>query len=110
MLAKVNASITNPLTINSIYNAITSDLQWAWATSFADFGATARVAEHTHLKAQALTGNTEMGFATATGLWVDVNFRSAYLSLTQDVGADSLTLRADAFDNGPIEEESRKLL
>jgi hypothetical protein len=72
--------------------------QWAWATSFTDFGATARVAAHTHLKGQAVIGRTQFGFATPTGLWVDVGFRSAYLSATQDIGADALTLRADLFD------------
>jgi len=78
--------------------SIVAPRQWAWATSFTDLGATAKIGEHTRLKAQALSGRTQMGFETPAGLWVDVNFRSAYLSATQDVGANSLTLRADMFD------------
>jgi hypothetical protein len=78
--------------------SVVPPLQWAWATNFTDVGATARFGEHTHLKAQALIGRTQMGFETPAGLWVDVEFRSAYLSATQDLGDDALTLRADVFD------------
>jgi hypothetical protein len=77
---------------------VDQEQQWAWGTSFTDVGATARLGEDLHFRALALTGRTQMGFETPTGSWVDVNFRSAYLSATKDIGADSLTLRADVFD------------
>jgi hypothetical protein len=79
-------------------SGVESPLQWAWATNFTDVGATARLGDHTHLRAQALIGRTQMGFETPAGLWVDVDFRSAYLSATEDLGDDALTVRADVFD------------
>ncbi|MBV9993771.1 MAG: hypothetical protein JO127_01030 [Caulobacteraceae bacterium] len=78
--------------------AVTPPEQWAWATNFTDFGATARIGEHTRLRAQGLWGRTQFGFQTPKGIWVDVIFRSAYLSATQDIGKGSLTLRGDIFD------------
>ena len=77
---------------------VTPSGQWAWGTRFDEAGATARLGDHTRLKAQALSGRTQMGFETPTGSWVDLDFRSAYVSATQDIGADALTLRADVFD------------
>jgi hypothetical protein len=78
--------------------SVDGEQQWAWGTSFTDVGATARLGKDLRFRAQALTGRTQMGFETPTGSWVDVNFRSAYLSATKDIGADALTLRADVFD------------
>ena len=81
---------------------VTSDGQWAWNTRFVDVGATAQLGAFAQLKAQAMSGRTWIG-APGPRL-VDVSFRSAYLLATRDLGKNSLTLRADAFetrDNAP---------
>ncbi|HZZ90306.1 MAG TPA: hypothetical protein VFE13_18400 [Caulobacteraceae bacterium] len=94
-----------PVTLEALhYNnagdrvSVVEPVQWAWATNFTNLGATAKLGDHTRLKAQALWGRTQFGFPTPQGIWVDVIFRSAYLLASQEVGDDTFTLRGDLFD------------
>ncbi|HXA39423.1 MAG TPA: hypothetical protein VNW53_10505 [Phenylobacterium sp.] len=71
--------------------------QWAWRTTFTEIGARWEPSETLRLQAQAMTGNTQMGYVTAGGRWFDVDFRSAYLLARRQVGEDALSLRLDGF-------------
>jgi hypothetical protein len=76
--------------------------EWSWDTRFWNLGATAIVDDRTTLKAQAMSGVTLMGFPRPRGIWIDVDFDSAYASLTRKLGDDalagSLYGRLDWFD------------
>ena len=92
--------------------ATTPDLQWGWDTKFLNLGARIDASDNTRLLAQALVGTTVMGPQTGGRHWVDTRFRSAYLRLTHDMGAASLSGRAELFDTretgsemGPEESE-----
>ena len=56
---------------------VTSLVEWAWATRFTEAGANVRLDPQTLLRAQAMRGETFMGFPSAEGIWVDVVFSSA---------------------------------
>jgi hypothetical protein len=105
---RVDWSPSGALSLNAFYYdnggivmaAPTPDMEWAWDTRFWNLGAVAFLDERTTLKAQAITGVTLMGRPRARGLWIDVDFDSAYLSVTRrldDRGA-SLHGRIDWFD------------
>jgi hypothetical protein len=92
-----------PVTLEALYYDNAGDgvsvqgyLQWAWKTRFTDVGATAQLGPHTRLAAQAIDGSTMIGKASFPLAYVD--FRAAYLRLTQDVGKGALTGRLDLFD------------
>ncbi|WP_304217368.1 hypothetical protein [Phenylobacterium aquaticum] len=74
------------------------DHQWAWETRFLNLGARWDVSETVRLQAQALNGETLMGFKRKGEIWVDVGFRSAYLLLQKRVGEDMVSARLDAFE------------
>src|SRR5262249_52318391 len=78
--------------------AVTSDLEWGWRTRFNHVGLVADLGGGTELKAQALTGRTEMGFREPEKRWINNRFRSAFLLLTRPFGSVRLTTRIDAFD------------
>ncbi len=46
---------------------------------------------------QALLGKTQMGFQEGRSFWVDVDFSSRYLMVTQRVGQGALSGRLEAF-------------
>ena len=71
--------------------------QWAWETRFTNVGLTWEPDERTRVLAQALTGETLMGFRTPQ-IWVDMGFRAAYVLASRKVGDDTLTGRLDWFD------------
>ncbi|HEX5775967.1 MAG TPA: hypothetical protein VFX95_04730 [Caulobacteraceae bacterium] len=73
------------------------DLQWAWETRFTNLGLTWEPNERTRVLAQALTGETLMGFRTPE-IWVDMGFRAAYVLASREVGDNTLTGRLDWFD------------
>lgn len=77
---------------------VNRDLEWGWRTSFNHLGLVANLGDNTELKAQALEGKTEMGFAVAGRRWINNRFRSAFLLLTRPFGAVGVTARIDAFD------------
>jgi hypothetical protein len=67
----------------------TADMQWAWDTRFWNVGAVVTLDDRTTLKAQAMTGVTLMGRPRPRGWWIDVDYDSAYASLTRKLGDDS---------------------
>ena len=86
---------------------VTSLVEWAWATRFTEAGADIRLDPQTLLRAQAMRGETFMGFPSAEGIWVDVVFSSAYISLTREMGKTSATGRVDIF--GVTDKTTRTL-
>ena len=73
------------------------NLEWSWETRFANLGVRWDIDDRTHLRAQALQGETLMGYSNANGIWIDVGFQSAYASVTRDLGPGALTARLDQF-------------
>jgi hypothetical protein len=71
--------------------------EWSWETRFFNLGARWDLDETTHLRAQAMQGETLMGKSNANGLWTDVGFQATYVSVTRDLGPGSLTGRLDQF-------------
>lgn len=72
--------------------------QWAWETRFLSLGGRWDPDERTTVMAQAMKGETLMGYRMPGGIWVDVGFRSAYLLARRRMGEDSLSARLDLFD------------
>ena len=77
---------------------VNADLEWGWRTRFNQLAAAAELGPDTGFKLQALSGHTKMGFPAGERRWVDARFRSAFVLLTQRVGAIGLAARAEAFD------------
>ena len=79
--------------------------QWAWATEFLNLGVNWAVSDTTHVLSQFMTGKTLMGYKGPKTIWVDMDFNSAYLLVTQDfTPVDTVTGRIDVFstrDNAP---------
>jgi hypothetical protein len=94
-----------PVVLSAIYydNAgdriSVSERQWAWETRFVNLGARWEPDEKTTVLAQAMKGETLMGFRfQGTGpIWVDVGYRAAFVSVRRQLGEDALTLRLDGF-------------
>jgi hypothetical protein len=65
--------------------SVNADREWSWETRFwnlgmrLDLGAVA-------VKAQAMTGETLMGYSNANGVWADAGFEAAYVSATKALG------------------------
>ena len=78
--------------------AINSNFEWGWHTSFEEAGLVADLGSGTQLKAQALSGRTLMGYPENGIRWIHNRFRSAYVLLTRPFGPVGLTGRADLFD------------
>jgi hypothetical protein len=80
--------------------------QWAWDTRFTEVGGKVWLTPETKLTAQAMTGNTIMGYPRITVAaplgerWANVDFNSAYGMITHKVGGagDTASLRADWFE------------
>lgn len=76
--------------------------EWSWDTRFWNVGTVVTVDKRTKLKAQAMSGVTLMGYPRPRGIWVDVDYDSAYASLTHrlsdDSKAASLYGRVEFFD------------
>jgi hypothetical protein len=73
------------------------DQQTSWDTRFWNVGAAASVDDKTVIKSQVMWGVTLVGPDTPWGVPVDVNFASAYLLASRDVGKGKVTVRADWF-------------
>jgi hypothetical protein len=71
--------------------------EWSWETRFFNLGARWDIDGATHLRAQAMQGETLMGYSSASGVWTDVGFQATYVSVTRDLGPGSLTGRVDQF-------------
>jgi hypothetical protein len=93
-----------PVVLNATYydNAgdriAVQDKQWAWETRFLNVGAKIQVDERTKILAQAMSGETLMGYRVAGGHWVDMGFHAAYLMASRAYGDNQLSARADWFE------------
>jgi hypothetical protein len=76
----------------------TRELQTSWRTRFWNAGAMAALGERSVLKAQALWGNTLVGPDTPFGIPTDVDFATAYLLVSREIGRGTLTARGDWFE------------
>jgi hypothetical protein len=103
------AATLNLFTYNNEGNkvGVTPLFEWAWATRFTEAGAKFRLNPKTLFRAQALRGETEMGFQSPQGIWVDTIFSSEYVSLTRDLGQSEVTGRMDLF--GVTDRSTRTL-
>lgn len=73
--------------------------QWAWGTRFLNLGLRADLGDRTRLLAQAMSGETLMGFRfKGVDRWVDMGFHAAYLEVRRAYGEDALTGRLDWFE------------
>lgn len=73
--------------------------QWAWETRFVNLGVRWEPDARTTVLAQAMTGETLMGFRRWGSVWVDVGYSAAYVLVRRGVGeADALTGRLDWFE------------
>jgi hypothetical protein len=77
--------------------AVNSKLQWGWRTSFNHLGAILDLDNRTRLIAQAISGNTKMGYKQDGVIWVDTDFRSAFILATRQIGESSVSARFEAF-------------
>jgi hypothetical protein len=75
-------------------------MQWAWDTRFWNLGAVVTLDERTTVKGQVMRGLTIMGRPRPRGWWIDVDYDSAYASVTHKLGdgTSSLYGRAEWFD------------
>lgn len=93
-----------PVVLNATYydnggnRTAVKDLQWAWETRFLDLGARWDVNARVRVQAQALNGETLMGFRRRGDRWIDVGFRAAYLMVQRRFGDDLASARLDAFE------------
>ena len=72
--------------------------QWSWETRFWNLGVSVDLDDRTRILSQLMKGSTYEGFPTPSGVWLDVDFASAYLLATRSFGKASLTGRIDWFD------------
>lgn len=95
-----------PLVLSAIYYdnagdriAVDKERQWAWETRFVNLGLRWEPDGKTTVLAQAMKGETLMGFRVAgTGpIWVDLGYRAAYVLVRRQLGEDAVTARLDAF-------------
>ena len=78
--------------------AVNADLQWGWRTRFGQVAVQLKPDARTTLTSQAMTGTTLMGYPNPTRIWVDTQFRSAFLLATRRLGdASSVSARAEVF-------------
>ena len=70
--------------------------EWAWDTRLWNLGLTWDLDEHTSLRAQAMTGESYMGYSTPA-IWADIRFSAGYVLVTHRFGDDALSARADVF-------------
>ena len=93
-----------PVTFNAFYYDNRGDrvssraLQTSWRTRFWNVGAMASLGESTEAKSQVMWGNTLVGPDTPMGIPGDVDFTTAYLLVSRQVGAGRITARADWFE------------
>jgi hypothetical protein len=79
-------------------NAVNSDHEWGWHTSFEEAAFTADLGSGAELKAQALSGRTLMGHVEDGLRSVHSRFRSGFVLLTRHLGPIGVAGRVDVFD------------
>ena len=78
--------------------AVNEDVEWGWRTAFNQVAAVAELGGGTALKAQAMTGNTRMGMTDEGRIWVDTDFRSAFVLATHAFAKGGLAARFEGFE------------
>jgi hypothetical protein len=71
--------------------------EWSWETRFGNLGVRFDLDDDTHIRAQAMQGETLMGYSNVNGVWIDVGFQALYASVTRTLGPGSVTARLDQF-------------
>jgi hypothetical protein len=94
-----------PVAFNVLYydnagnrTAVDSEGQWAWETRFTNLGVRWEPSPDTRVLAQAMTGETRMGFRMGGDLWFDAAYRAAYLLAAHKLGGDTVSGRIDGFE------------
>jgi hypothetical protein len=95
-----------PVVLDALYydnvgdrTSMDAEGQWAWETRFLNLGLRADLGDRTRLLAQAMRGETLMGFRfKGVDRWVDMGFQAAYLEVRRAYGDDALTGRLDWFE------------
>ncbi|HYD25870.1 MAG TPA: hypothetical protein VEB68_13850 [Croceibacterium sp.] len=97
-----------PVTFNALYYDNRGDressrpsgaaYQTSWRTRFWNVGAMASLDDRTVAKAQLMWGNTLVGPDTPFGIPADVDFATAYLLVTRQLGPGRLSVRGDWFE------------
>lgn len=77
--------------------AVTDSLQWGWRTTFTNLGVRWHPAPGWTLSGQAMSGCTKMGFPENGKIWVDTDYRAAFLLATRAIGSGSVSGRIEAF-------------
>ena len=78
--------------------AVNDDLEWGWRTQFNQVAAIADLGAGTRLKAQAMRGRTRMGIVEENGIWVDTDFRSAFVLATHAFAKGGVAARFEGFE------------
>jgi hypothetical protein len=76
--------------------SVNADREWSWETRFWNLGMRLDL-DAVAVKAQAMTGETLMGYSNAAGVWADMGFEAAYVSASKALGPGSATVRYDHF-------------
>jgi len=94
-----------PVSVNALYYdnvgnriAVDGEKQWAWETRFLNLGVRWDVDDRTKVLAQAMNGETLMGYRMPGGIWVDMGFHAAYLLAVRSYGEHALSGRVDWFE------------
>ncbi len=93
-----------PVSFNAFYydnagnrTAVDAEGQWAWETRFANLGLKWEPSETTRVLAQAMNGETLMGYVMPGGIWFDMGFQSAYVLAAHKIGDDTVSGRIETF-------------
>jgi len=77
--------------------AVNAELEWGWRTRFNTVGVVADLTPALQLRAQAMSGSTQMGYSMGGRIWVDTDFQSAYALFTRHFERGSVSARGEAF-------------
>jgi hypothetical protein len=94
-----------PVSLQALYydnagdrTSVDNNLQWAWETRFLDLGLRWDVDDKTKVLAQALSGETLMGYRYGGSRWVDMGYHAAYVLAARKLGEDAVSGRLDWFE------------
>jgi len=76
--------------------SVDANREWSWETRFWNLGMRLDL-DAVAVKAQVMTGETLMGYSNANGVWADMGFDAAYVSVSKALGPGSATVRYDRF-------------
>lgn len=76
--------------------SVDANREWSWETRFWNLGMRLDL-DTVAVKAQIMTGETLMGRSNANGIWADMGFDAAYVSVSKALGPGSATVRYDRF-------------